>query len=194
MREQLNNNPILQLAIVGVLLLGGGFFAISTMGGGGEEAEEPAPTTSTALTTAPAGEAVVPATASALPPAGATSGAASRLPAPVLRAWKANETVALLFVRDGGIDDRLVTRTTTGLSALPRVRTFVVPASEISRYTAVSEGVGVERVPALVVISPKHLGQQAPTASVHYGFQSPESINQAIVDAGYKGPTVDYHP
>lgn len=195
MREQINSNPVLQLALIGVLLLGGGFFVMSTMGGGGEEAEEAAPaTTSTALTTAPAGEVVAPATASALPPTGSVSSADPRLPRPVLSAWKANQTVVLLFVRDGGIDDRLVVRTTAGLSALPRVKTFVVPAGEIARYTAVSEGVGVERVPALVVVSPRRLGQQVPTASVHYGFQSPENVNQAIVDAGYKGPTVDYHP
>jgi hypothetical protein len=44
------------------------------------------------------------------------------------------------------------------------------------------------------VVAPKRLDQQVPTASVHYGFQSPASVVQAIVDAGYEGPTLDYHP
>ena len=33
-----------------------------------------------------------------------------------------------------------------------------------------------------------------PTASVSYGFQSPESVVQAVIDAGYNGRTVHYHP
>jgi len=207
MREQLNSNPILQLAIIGVLLLGGGFFVMSTMGGGESEESSDAGavtatvngSTATASTPGAAVEGAVEgleagAATATVPPTGAVADAPARLPRPVLDAWKANRTVVLLFVRDGGIDDRLVARTTAGLSGLPRVTVFVVPAGEIARYTAVSEGVGVERVPALVVISPRHLDQQVPTASVHYGFQSPASVTQAIVDAGYKGPTVDYHP
>jgi hypothetical protein len=207
MREQLNSNPILQLAVIGVLLLGGGFFAMSTMGGGESEADssETAVTatvngaTATGATPGAAVEGAVEgleasAAAATVPPTGVVGDAPARLPRPVLRAWKHNQTVVLLFVRDGGIDDRLVARTTKGLSSLPRVTGFVVPASKIARYTAVSEGVGVERVPALVVISPRHLDQQVPTASVHYGFQSVASVSQAIVDAGYKGPTLDYHP
>jgi hypothetical protein len=111
-----------------------------------------------------------------------------------MRAWRANETPVLLFVRDGGIDDQLVKTATTGLSGFRNAAVFVVPAHQISRYAAITEGVGVDRVPALVVVTPKHLDQSVPTASVSYGFQSPESVAQAVIDAGYKGPTVDYHP
>jgi hypothetical protein len=207
MRERLNSNPILQLAVIGVLLLGGVFFVMSTMGGGKSEESSGGSAvtatvngaTATGSTPGAAVEGAVEgleagvATAT-VPPTGAVADVPARLPRPVLSAWKDNQTVVLLFVRDGGIDDRLVAQTTDGLSGLPRVSTFVVSASKIARYTAVSEGVGVERVPALVVISPRRLDQQVPTASVHYGFQSPASVNQAIVDAGYKGPTVDYHP
>jgi hypothetical protein len=195
----------MQLGLIGVLLLGGVFFVMSTMGGGeSEEApSEPAVTatvngvTATGATPGAAVEGAVEgleAGATAVPPSGVVADAPARLPRSVLEAWKDNQTVVILFVRDGGIDDRRVAQTTDGLSGLPGVTTFVVPASQLSRYTAVSEGVGLERVPALVVISPRHLDQQVPTASVQYGFQSPASVNQAIVDAGYKGPTVDYHP
>ncbi|MFP5388024.1 MAG: hypothetical protein ACLGG5_01830, partial [Thermoleophilia bacterium] len=97
-------------------------------------------------------------------------------------------------VHDGGIDDKLVKQATDGLTSLPQAATFIVPASKISRYAAITEGVGVNRVPALVVVRPKHVHQTIPTASVSYGFQSGQSIVQAVIDAGYKGPTLDYHP
>jgi hypothetical protein len=204
MREQLNSNPVLQLAVIGVLLLGGVFFFMSTMGGGGEEEE------SSAVTATVNGE-----TATGATPGAAVEGAVESLdagtagesavvpptslptaapPAPVVKSWEAGNTVILLFVRDGGIDDRLVTSATAGVSSLPRAQVFVVPAGKISRYAAITEGLGVERVPALVVLTPRRVDQAVPTASVHYGFQSPTSVVQAVIDAGYKGPTLDYHP
>lgn len=189
MREQLNSNPLAQLALVGVLLVAVGFFVLSSGGGGEEEGESGATEATLGVTEATEGGA----TASvSLPPSSSLD--APPLPRHVLRAYEANQTVALLFVREGGIDDRLVKRATEDVARFPEVSLFVVPANRISRYAEISEGVGVERVPALVVVTPKRLKQTVPTASVNYGFQSPQSIEQAIVDAGYKGPTVDYHP
>jgi hypothetical protein len=112
----------------------------------------------------------------------------------VLDAWEANQTIALLFVRNGGIDDGLVRAATEGLGTVPDVATFIVPAAEISRYAAIAEGVGVERTPALVVVSPRDVEPNVPAASVHYGYQSPESVVQAVIDAGYEGRTLGYHP
>jgi hypothetical protein len=190
MREQLNSNPLAQLAVVGVLLVAVGFFVLSS-GGGEEEGEAGTSTTEPTLgVTSPTEEGT--ATSVGLPPPSTLD--APPLPRHVLRAYKADRTVALLFVREGGIDDRLVKRTTQDVASFPDVSLFVVPASRISRYAEVSEGVGVQRVPALVVIAPKRLKQSVPTASVSYGFQSRQSVKQAIIDAGYKGPTVDYHP
>lgn len=207
MREQLNSNPLFQMAVIGVLLLAGGIFVLTTMGGGGEESESPAPVVATvngvAASGSTPGEAVEGAVENlesgvATAPSPATGGspalATRPLPRPVLAAWNANRTVALVFVHDGGIDDDLVKLASGSLRGMPGVRTFVVPASRIARYAAIAEGVGVERVPALVVIRPKRLGGATPTASVSYGFQSAESIVQAVVDAGYRGPTVEYHP
>jgi hypothetical protein len=189
MREQLNSNPLAQLAVVGVLIVAVGFFMLS--GGGGEEEGESG--TAATETTLSVTEPTEGGTASvSLPPPSSLD--APPLPAHVLRAYDAGNTVALLFVREGGIDDRLVKRATEDLEAFPGVSLFVVPASRISRYAEISEGVGVQRVPALVVVTPKRLKQTVPTASVSYGFQSPQSIEQAIIDAGYRGPTVDYHP
>jgi hypothetical protein len=200
MREQLNSNPLVQLAVLGVLLVGAAIFVLSSSGGGEEEESAGATeaTVSVAGTPATPGEAVEAAAeaagagtaASAIP----SAGDAPPLPRPVLDAWKANQTLVLLFVRDGGIDDHQVKIATAGLAASRDVALFVVPAAKISRYAAITEGVGVDRVPALVVVTPKHLKKTVPTASVSYGFQSSQSVAQAVIDAGYKGKTLDYHP
>jgi hypothetical protein len=195
MREKLNENPLMQVAVIGVLLVVVGVFLMSSMGkrkGGEEEAESgatAASVTSEGATEAPAGLSAALAMVNQ-----ASAGSAHALPHDVIAAWKANKTVVLLFVHDGGIDDRLVKQATDRLTSLPQAATFVVPASQISRYAAITEGVGVNRVPALVVVRPKHVHQTIPTASVSYGFQSGQSIVQAVIDAGYKGPTLDYHP
>jgi hypothetical protein len=197
MRDAINSNPLVQAAVVGVLLIAAAFFVMSSSGGGKEE-ESAAP----AETTAAVAEAGVPeaaseasaSTAGALALVGQAAASAPPPPRPVLDAWSANKTLVLLFVRDGGIDDRLVKLATEGVAGFPDAAVFVVPASKIARYAAITEGVGVERVPALVVVTPKHLKKSVPTASVSYGFQSAESVRQAVIDAGYKGPTVDYHP
>jgi hypothetical protein len=205
MRDKLNSNPIAQVALVGVLLVLAGFFVLSTMGGGEEKPEE-ATTSTTATLATPEGTASVTASLTtptegvtapstsvpALPP-----GAASAVPPPphaVTAAFAANRMVVLLFVRDGGIDDQMVHAAVDRLSSMPNVSTFVVPADRIARYATIAQGAAVDRVPALVVLRPRRLDHGVATASVHYGFQSPESVVQAVVDAGYKGHTLDYHP
>jgi hypothetical protein len=198
MREQLNSNPLVQLAVVGVLLLGVAVFVMSSGGGGEEEPAGATEATVSASATPPAegvAEVAAPESlSSSLSALNQAATAAPPLPRPVLDAWKANETLVLLFVRDGGIDDRLVKTATDGLAGFRDAAIFIVPAAKISRYAAITEGVGVDRVPALVAVTPKHLKRTVPTASVSYGFQSPQSVAQAVIDAGYKGPTVDYHP
>lgn len=210
MREKLNSNPLAQIAVVGVLLVVVAIFVMSSGGGGEEEAGgETEATVAVAgtsatgtATAATAGEAVEGAVEAATESAGAPAAAsavpsaadAPPLPRPVLDAWKADKTLVLLFVRDGGIDDRLVKTATDGVAGFRDATVIVVPAAQISRYAAITEGVGVDQVPALVVVTPRSLKKTVPTASVSYGFQSPQSVAQAVIDAGYKGPTVDYHP
>lgn len=191
MREQLNSNPMVQAAVIAVLLLGTAFFVMSSMGGGEEDSESGATAITAPATTEGVG-APVP-MASAVSPA-ALAASAPPPPQDVIAAFDANRTVVLLFVRNSGIDDRLVKGALDALAPLPDVATFVVPVERIARYSAITEGVDVSRVPALVVIRPKRLAGPTPTASVTYGFQSPESIVQAVIDAGYKGRTLDYHP
>jgi hypothetical protein len=199
MREKLNDNPIFQIAIIGVLLVAGGIFLMTTMGGGGEESESAEAGAAVEAAPEAGNPAEVPVESlEAEAPASASASLAAvppiEPPAKVVGAYESGATVVLLFVRDGGIDDRLIRDAAAGLSQFPEAASFVVPAREIARYTAITGGVGVERVPALVVLTPKDVSPQGPTASVHYGYQSPESVGQAVIDAGYKGPTLDYHP
>jgi len=196
MREQLNSNPLVQVAVIAVLLIGGAVFLLGGMGGGGGGEESGDSLSSSASTgegpaPSPVEGAAVPVEGAAAPP---TNLATRPLPHPVVAAWRADETVALLFVHDGGIDDRLVRQASSQLDGMPAVTTFVIPADKIADYATITEGVGVDRVPALVVLRPKRLDESVPTASVSYGFQNGQSVKQAVIDAGYEGPTLEYHP
>lgn len=194
MREQLNNNPVAQLGVVALLLVAGAFLFISMTGGGESESEGESGVTTPALESSlgapPEAEAgsVSGSPVEAIPPPTVAP------PAEVTAAWKSGATVALLFVHDGGIDDDLVRKTSATLSELPGVTDFVVPASQIARYSSITGGAGVERVPALVVLTPKDVAKGNPTASVRYGFQARQAVVQAAIDAGYDGPTLAYHP
>jgi len=75
------------------------------------------------------------------------------------------------------------------------VALFVTNAGQIARYSRITQGVNVDRVPALIVLRPRHLTDGTPEAILSYGFRGPESVEQAVRDALYKGPTdLPYHP
>jgi hypothetical protein len=202
MRDKLNNNPKAQIGVVAALIVAAAFFFLATKGGG--EEEESTSTTTSAEVATPEGTAAITATvtSSGLPVEGAAASVAEapEVPAPplprrVTEAFDANRTVVLLVVKKGGVDDGLATLTAiAGLAGMKGVATFVVPVDRVARYAAITQGVKLDRVPALVVLSPKHLDHGPPTASVSYGYQSPQSVAQAVVDARYNGHTLDYHP
>jgi hypothetical protein len=158
-------------------------------GGGGETAAE-VPVASgetaipTAVTTGGAGVGELP-----------TAGPAVKgPPRPFVAAYDAGETVALLVVHDGGIDDAYTTAALKKVASIEDVATFVVPAKQISRYASVTIGLDVNQLPALIVLRPKQLSEGVPQATVSYGYQTPESIYVSVLDATYKGPEVTYHP
>ena len=193
MRDKLNENPMTQVALVGVLLVVAAVFLLGKMGGS-EEEEEGESAAANAAVASVAAELEATGRPIELPPPGTGVGAPPPPPRAVVDAFDAGDTVVLLFVRDGGIDDRLVKGAVRRLAALGDVATFVVPAHQLARYVSIAQGVDLNRVPALVVIRPKRLSHGADAASVHYGFQSAESIVQAVVDARYRGGTLAYHP
>src|SRR4051812_16421991 len=113
MREQINNNPVIQIGLVAVLLVAAGFMLLTSMGGGEGSAsseatatvETPAGTSSVTVTTPVEGEA----TTSAPTSVGAVGLVSKpRLPKPVREAIADDRTVVLLVVKRGGIDDARV--------------------------------------------------------------------------------------
>jgi hypothetical protein len=212
MRDAINENPMVQLALVGVLILATGLLIAPRMlkkdEEGSSSATAPAASSASAGSAAPGsasaagtGSAALPSSSSpggALPPAPVSPDAlrpGPGLPAPVVNAWKSGDAVVLLIVRGGGIDDRLVRGAVRGLSSDADVSVFVARAKDVARYSRITQGVGVSRVPALVVVRPKRLSGQVPEAQVSYGFRDSQSVLQAVHDALYKGrDDIPYYP
>jgi hypothetical protein len=190
MREKLNGNPMAQAGIVLALLIAVGFFLLK--GSGGEEAEEAAVAETPVTEVAPevGSESVGSTTASAV----TSAVPAPPLPRNVTTAYESGKTVVLLVVHNGGIDDELARKSVAAAESIPDTAIFVVPARQVARYAAITLGVNVDRVPALIVMRPKNLSEAGPEASVTYGFQTPQSVDQAVRDARYKGPEASYHP
>jgi hypothetical protein len=193
MRDAINNNPVAQIGLVAVLLIVAGFLVMSSMGGGESEEEAPAAPVEEAAVVEPS---VLPtAGTSAAPVVAAPKVPARPLPSRVTGAFDANRTVVLMIVKRGGVDDALTTASASLAAAgMAGVSVFVVPVDRIAAYAAITQGVEVSQVPALVVVRPKNLDKGIPSASVSYGYLSPESVHQAVVDARYQGRTLDYHP
>jgi hypothetical protein len=196
MRDKLNNNPIAQVVAIGALLVFAAFFAMSAMGGG--ESESGTSATSAEVetaegpvsVTAPEGIPVEAASASGLPEVPAPA-----LPRPVTRALDAGQTVALLIVKRGALDDAVAAASATaGLTATSDIAVFPVPVDRIARYARITQVVKVNRAPALVIVDADPGQPGVLSASVNYGYQTPQSAIQAVIDARYRGQTLDYHP
>jgi hypothetical protein len=210
MRKALNDNPTVQIAVVAGLLVVMGLMFMFVVKKPKEESGAP-PATGAAAAGAPAaaGTSAPVATGSqgtaaapAAPAAPATSGTPSvssgtvtpealipgpGLPAPVMSAWKRGDAIVLL-IRGHGVDDNLVNRSVALLSADKGVAVFVAKANQVARYSRITQGVGVNRVPALVVVRPRKVSGATPQAQVSYGFRNAESVAQAVRDALYTGP------
>ena len=220
MRRALNDNPVAQIAVLGVLVVIVGFLLMTRMAHKSGDSDSaatssaapaaPAPADTTGASTSPspvvgttppsAGTAVVAPTTA--PPAGAVAGAqlggfvaGPGLPAPVAKAYANDKAVVLFVFRHGGLDDSAVRSSVERLRGRSELGVFVTHAAHIARYARITEGVDVNRVPALIVVRPRHLTHGTPTASVSYGFRGPDSVGQAIRNALYKGPSsLPYYP
>ncbi len=209
MREKLNENPIAQVVLIGVLAVVGVVLFISSSGGGEEEESAGATEATVAVagtgavgtaTAATPGEAVEAAAETAVASVGETSAApaapvpTSSPPRRLVDAYESGKTVALLIVHPGSIDSVLSARSSLLLAPYRDVLLFIVRAKEIARYAAITVGLDVNRVPALVVMKPKRLSGGTPQATVDYGLQTPQSVLQAVLDADYHGGELAYHP
>ena len=202
MREKINEDPRVKMGIVVVLLLASLFLFKTRMGG---EETPPATTTATTMTTDPAAAptAVVPTptdpVAGAAPTPATTAGTVPAiddvpLPTELVSAYNSGDTVALLLVREGGIDDALVEAATQEAAGASGVALFTDSVSNVSRYTQITQAINLDRVPALVMLRPKRLTAGTATATVSYGFRDVQSVQQEITDALFNGRTVGYSP
>ena len=189
MRQKLNENKNAQLILILVLILGGGLLFMTRMKGSSSSSSSSAPAAAAA---APASTSTGASTDSSASLTASASVPAPPLPAPLVAAHEHGDTVVLLVVKPGGIDDRMVVQASSALLGEPGVALFVVPVDNLARYTAITQGVGLDRTPALIVMRPGDTGQAQ--ATIQYGFQTPESIVQAVRDARYRGPTLTYAP
>jgi hypothetical protein len=224
MREKLNSNPLVQAALIGVLALAVGLMLLMRMGGSAEPAAtEPVPADPAAAAAAdpaaaspadPAAAAPAAAAPSAPvdPAAGVAPSADSVTPPPVsaigdfkpgpglpkdiVDAYETDKAVVLLIVQEDGIDDDEIKRSVESLRQRSDAAVFVTKASDVARYSRITQGVDLDRTPALVIIFPKQLSDgPMPTASVSYGFRGIASVDQALDDALYKGPDdLPYYP
>ncbi len=209
MREQLNNNPMVQAGLIGVLVVLALVVFVLKPGGGEEEEESAAvegPTVATVNGVTASGSSPGEAVENAI--AGVEEGSVAAVggggtpisvpapppPAEYRAAYKANKTVVLLIVHNGGIDDRRVKAASEALAVLPDVAVIEVPVRQLPRYAAITVGLEINRVPALVVVRPRKLSGGVPQASVDYGLQTERTAIQAVRDANYKGPEKTYHP
>jgi hypothetical protein len=231
MREAINNNPMVQIGLIGVLVVVVGFMLMTRMKGDDKPATPPpgmpagatgpidpttgapaAPGTSgtadpaasaTLGTTSPSGTSTAAAAPTSTGTAPATTGTVDPtalipgpgLPAPVVQAWARGDAIVLLIVKKSAVDDKLVRSSVNSLSGDRAVSVFVAPAEKVARYSRITQGVGVNRVPALVVVRPRRLSGDTPEAQVSYGFRNSQSVQQAVNDALYGGrEDVPYHP
>ena len=204
MRDAINNNPVVQIAVLGVLVALVGIFMMTNL----KKKDEGGPPTSTssAQLSTPAGTVdlnveVTPSAGATAAGSASTAGGASTggtvtpealipgpgLPKDVIDAWKGGDAIVLLIVRGAGIDDRLVRGSVEALNGDPGVSVFVTRAAGIARYSRITQAVGVSRVPALVVVRPREATGSVPEAAVTYGFRNSQSVVQAVHDALYTG-------
>jgi hypothetical protein len=215
MRRAINENPVVQAALIGLMVIAFAFLLFTRVLNQSEPAE-PESTTPATATEATPGTATAPPTETA-PPQPTAPGAAvpeaapAPVPAPapppesalvpgkglpmnVLKAYADGKVVVLLVVRHRGIDDKPVKQSVEALRGRDDVAVFVTGAKDIARYSRITQGVSVSRVPALVVVRPRNLTEGLPEASVSYGFRGPASVVQAVEDAQYDGKKVPYYP
>lgn len=212
----MNENPVVQVVVVGILAVVVGFLFLTRIMGGNEA--EPAPATApaagepAAATAAPTPEAAdaaaepIPADATA-EPADATGAApviagtpgftaGPGLPEDVVKAYDRGDVVALLVTKKGGIEDQRLRDAMAGLESRSDTSVFMTDTRDVAKYSRIAEGIDLNRAPALVVIQPKRLAEDPamPEATVTYGFRKPESAAQAVRDALYKGRELPYNP
>ena len=207
MRKAMNENPVVQVVLVGVLLIVVGFLFMTRIMGGNEA--EPAPDAAAPATGVPAGVEAAEATAAGVPATDPSAAAPSSapavgaapfeagpgLPAPFVSAYENGDVVVLLVSRKSGVEDKRLRSEVQALGSRPGTSVFITDTHDVADYSRVAEGVDLNRAPALVVLKPRSGGGDGlPVATVSYGFRETDSVAQAVRDAVYKGKILPYSP
>jgi hypothetical protein len=214
MRKAMNENPVVQAVVIGVLLVFGAVMLMTRMGGsdsGANTATTSAsttvtgPTGATADVTASTDGSSTSVTATVTPASGATAApvaaaaplgpfeAGPGLPHKVFAGYESGRTVVLYVYDPKGIEDGDVLGAVNGLKGDSSLAVFTVEDKDVAQYARITQGVGLSQVPALIVISPGQ-GGAGPKATVSYGFRGEGGVTQAVRDAVYKGKTLGYDP
>lgn len=201
MRSALNDNPLVQIAVLGAMAAVLAVVFLIGAGGGAEDTAPPAGSGSGAAVQAPAPDSgattdAPPVTgAASLAPSGASGGtleAGPGLPAAFVRAHTRGRPVALFVYRQGPETDRTLAAHARRLRAEGGAKVLTIDPSELADWVRVTGPVGLDRTPALIVVAPGDA--KAPAASIHYGFRGYDSVRQALADALYEGPRRGYDP
>lgn len=204
MRKALNSNPTVQLIVIGLAGVILAFLLYTTVlssddapagagapteAGGAPaatEAPEPDPVVADEVVPVEPAPTVDPTPA----PAAGSEGLlpTKGLPADVLVAYAKNKAIALIvFNPKARPSDPKVEASTERLRARDDVAVFNVKVKDIADYARITGGVAVNRTPALLVVRPRDLTDDVPTATVSYGFRSARSVEGAVEDALYGG-------
>ena len=210
MRRAINENPVVQATVIGVMALLVAFLLFTRVvnrdGGEVTPATETTPPATDAATPeaaapAPAAATAVPATptappATAAPPGDVTANfvAGPGLPEEVVSAYGKNQAVVLFIAKQKGLDDNAIRTSVMSLEARGDVTTFLVPVKHVADYARITEGVDLNRTPALLILRPRKLTGNVPEATVSYGFRGHESVTTAVEDALFDGKQVTYDP
>jgi len=208
-RRALNDNPIVQVVMLGALGIVVAFLFMTRVMSQ-EESGGSASTADATATAPPAPEATVPTEVPAAPEAGAVPGtvpapapapaagefeAGAGLPESVVSAHESGDVVVLLVVNRKATEDRRLEAEVNTLSGRSDTTVFVAEAKDVTRYSRIAEGVNLDAVPALVVVEPKRQVEGAlPVATVSYGYRGPESVQQAVRDVLYDGKELSFAP
>lgn len=219
MRKALNENPMVQIAVLAIVAVIFAFILFTSVLKKDEPAESLSSDDAATATATPDGvvaapsmgesepadpavsSSVAPTTEPVTPTPTTSSGGGSEgllpskgLPRDVLVAYAKNKAIALLVIDPKGTSDEKVEAHTRTLEKRGDVEVFIVDVRDIAKYSRITAGVSVSRVPALVVVRPRKLTGEAPTATVSYGFRGGRSVNQAVDDALYKGKQLPSYP
>lgn len=199
MREQLNNNPAYQVGALGILAAIAAIYFLMLSGG---EEPVPAPPVVPGAPTATA-PGTIPNTSDTTGPVDGSAAAQSGGSAPVqlealepgkglplelVKAYSKDQTIVIFVTDPQSVAANRLKKAAKGVDDRKDVKVFNYTPKQVAKISRISLSLQLDRVPAMITISPRSLTDSVPTATVAYGFRGPKSVLTQIKDANYAGP------